>query len=174
MGDGSQARSSRHRLLALVVAAGVVAAIAVVAVLSLGGGQPTAPSAGGTASHPSDRHSGRNGSQSHQPVQGNPSPQKLAEMLGQMIVARFPGLQPPPSFLARIRAGQIGGVILFSDNLAAGLGAAKALTEELQRAAQAGHQPALLIMTDQEGGEVKRLVGPPTLAPADMTPAGVA
>jgi beta-N-acetylhexosaminidase len=89
-------------------------------------------------------------------------------MIGQMIIARFQGPRPSASFLARIRAGEIGGVVLFADNVAGGLGATKALTGELQRAAREGGQPPLLIMTDQEGGGVKRLPGPPTLAPAAM------
>jgi beta-N-acetylhexosaminidase len=85
-----------------------------------------------------------------------------------MIVARFQGPTPSAAFLARVRAGQIGGVILFSDNVTGGVGATRRLTTALQHAAADGGNPPLLIMTDQEGGPVKRLAGPPTLAPADM------
>src|SRR6202035_3194019 len=46
----------------------------------------------------------------------------LPRLLGQMIVARFHGPAPSAPFLARIRAGQIGGVILFGDNVAGGVG----------------------------------------------------
>jgi beta-N-acetylhexosaminidase len=95
-------------------------------------------------------------------------------MLGQMIVARFSGAQPSATFLARIRAGQIGGVILFSDNTAAGVTATGALVSGLQQAARHGGNPPLLIMTDQEGGPVKRLPGPPDLAPAAMSSTAVA
>ncbi len=91
-----------------------------------------------------------------------------------MIVARFRGPAPSPSFLARIRAGQIGGVILFGDNVAGGVGATRQLTAALQHAAALGGNPPLLIMTDQEGGPVKRLAGPPSLAPADMSSTAVA
>lgn len=98
----------------------------------------------------------------------------LPGMLGQMIVARFPGANPSASFLARIRAGQIGGVILFADNVAGGLTATRALTDTLQRAAREGGKPPLLIMTDQEGGTVKRLPGPPSLPPSAMTTTGIA
>jgi len=86
-----------------------------------------------------------------------------------MVVARFAGATPPASLLDRIRRGEVGGVILFSDNVADGLLATHRLTQELQLAASQGGNPPLLIMTDQEGGEVKRLVGPPDLAPAAMT-----
>jgi beta-N-acetylhexosaminidase len=91
-----------------------------------------------------------------------------------MIVARFQGRAPSAAFLARVRAGQVGGVILFGDNVAGGVGATRQLTGELQHAAAQGGNPPLLIMTDQEGGPVKRLAGPPSLAPADMTSAGEA
>jgi beta-N-acetylhexosaminidase len=86
-----------------------------------------------------------------------------------MIVARFDGTQPSEALLARIRSGQVGGVILFADNTAGGAAPTRALAAELQQAAQEGANPPLLIMTDQEGGSVKRLAGPPDLAPAAMT-----
>ena len=38
---------------------------------------------------------------------------------------------------------------------------------QLQAAARAGHNPPLLVMTDQEGGDVRRLPGPPDHAPRD-------
>jgi beta-N-acetylhexosaminidase len=95
-------------------------------------------------------------------------------MLGQMIIATFAGQTPTPSLLARIRQGQVGGVILFADNVAAGVTATRELTRQLQSAAAQGRNPPLLIMTDQEGGTVKRLVGPPSLAAADMDSATVA
>jgi beta-N-acetylhexosaminidase len=91
-----------------------------------------------------------------------------------MIVARFQGTAPSASFMARVRKGQIGGVILFGDNVAHGVEATRRLVEGLQQDAHAGGNPPLLIMTDQEGGEVKRLPGPPELAAADMTSPAVA
>lgn len=90
-------------------------------------------------------------------------------MIGQMIVARFPGPDPSASFLARIRAGQIGGVILFGDNVTGGETATRQLIGQLQQAAHQGGNPPLLIMTDQEGGTVRRLLwAPPTLAASAM------
>ena len=93
----------------------------------------------------------------------------IARLLGQVIVARFDGTEPSEALLARIRSGQIGGVILFADNTVGGAAPTRALAAELQQAAQQGGNPPLLIMTDQEGGAVKRLAGPPDLAPAAMT-----
>jgi beta-N-acetylhexosaminidase len=95
-------------------------------------------------------------------------------MLGQMIVARFAGVRPSASLLARIRAGEVGGLVLFADNFAGGLATARAETADLQRAAREGGNPRLLVMTDQEGGEVSRLPGPPSLAPSEMNSPAVA
>src|SRR5690348_17137148 len=52
----------------------------------------------------------------------------LAELIGQMIVARFRGPTPSAAFLTRVRAGQVGGVILSSDNVAGGATATRRLT----------------------------------------------
>jgi beta-N-acetylhexosaminidase len=88
-------------------------------------------------------------------------------MAGQLLMTSMSGKTPTATFLARVRAGQIGGVVLYSGNIGpAGPGA---LVAELQAAASAGGQPPLLIAVDQEGGIVKRLPGAPTLAPPKMT-----
>jgi beta-N-acetylhexosaminidase len=134
----------------------------------------------------SARHGGHTVASGHgasiQP-RSNPGPQPratpkpsapLRRMLGQMIVARVSGSRPSSSLLARIRAGQVGGVILFSDSFASGLAVARASIQALQRAARQGGNPPLLVMTDQEGGEVKRVPGPPTLAPSQMSSTAVA
>ncbi len=89
--------------------------------------------------------------------------------LGQMLVGRFAGSAPPRRFLARVRAGEVGGAILFEENLSGGESAVSDLVERLQQAASAGGNPPLLVMLDQEGGSVKRLPGPPTLAAAAMS-----
>jgi beta-N-acetylhexosaminidase len=93
-------------------------------------------------------------------------------MAGQLLMTSMTGKTPTLTFLARIRAGQIGGVVLYSSNIgSAGPGA---LVAQLQAAASAGGQPPLLIAVDQEGGIVKRLDGAPTLAPPKMTSPTVA
>jgi len=95
-------------------------------------------------------------------------------MLGQMIVARLAGTAPSASLLARVRAGEVGGVIVFADNFAAGVAVARTAIAELQRAAREGGDPPLLVMTDQEGGGVTRVPGPPTLAASEMSSPAVA
>lgn len=101
-------------------------------------------------------------------------PVDLGRLVGQLIVGHYPGPRPSAAFLARVRAGQLGSVILFGDNTAAGLAATRRAIAELQAAARRGSNPPLLVMTDQEGGEVRRLPGPPELAAAAMTSAAVA
>jgi beta-N-acetylhexosaminidase len=74
------------------------------------------------------------------------------------------GALPSPALLARVRAGQVGGVILFGRNTAH---VAQTIAE-LQDAAKAGGNPPLLVAVDQEGGAVQRLPGPPDVSPASM------
>jgi beta-N-acetylhexosaminidase len=91
-------------------------------------------------------------------------PLTLAQVAGQHVIYAYGGLRPPNSLLARIRAGEAAGVILFSNNIASPR-QIRTVIHELQAAGTASplHAP-LLIMTDQEGGEVRRLPGPPLLS----------
>jgi beta-N-acetylhexosaminidase len=97
----------------------------------------------------------------------------LARLVGQTLMTGFAGTQPSASLLARIRRGEIGGVIFFRRNLRSEA-AARALVRRLQAAAAAGGNPKLLIAVDQEGGPVRRLDGPPADAPAEITSAAQA
>jgi beta-N-acetylhexosaminidase len=96
----------------------------------------------------------------------------LAQLVGQHLLVRMQGTIPSASFLRRIRTGQIGGVVLFQNN--ATPAQVPALVAKLQAAARSGGQLPLVIAVDQEGGVVKRLPGPPTLAPSAMRSAAVA
>jgi len=96
----------------------------------------------------------------------------VREAIGQLMLVRMHGRAPSRSFLARIRRGEIGGVVLFADNY--GASGPAHLTTTLQRAAHLGGQPPLLIAIDQEGGFVKRLPGAPSLAPPQMRSATIA
>lgn len=85
----------------------------------------------------------------------------LQELAGQRIVYAYAGLRPPPSLLAAIRAGEAGGVIFFAPNISS-TSQLRAVIEELQRASLASPpHTRLLMLTDQEGGEVRRLPGAP-------------
>ncbi len=90
----------------------------------------------------------------------------LAQLAGAHVVIRMRGPVPSAALLARIKRGQVGGVVLFSNTIPPG--GPLPLVRQLQAAARAGGQPPLLIAIDQEGGGVKRLPGPPTEAPSQM------
>lgn len=98
----------------------------------------------------------------------------IAEALGQAIAGRYAGRTPSAAFLTRVRAGQLGGVILFADNTGGGVAATRRAVDAMQAAAKAGGRRRLLVMIDQEGGVVKRLPGPPDRAATSMTSAAVA
>jgi beta-N-acetylhexosaminidase len=91
---------------------------------------------------------------------------KRAQMVGQRMIVAFGGTTAKPALLARIRAGQVGGVILFSDNIGSASQLSR-LTARLQRAARVGGRPRLLIAADQEGGLVRRLPWAPPKASAE-------
>lgn len=117
------------------------------------------------------------GAASPAPAPATPSaPVKLpasdAKLLGQRIMVGLDATAADPGLLARIRAGQIGSVILFAQNIV-DYGQIRALTGSMQRAARAGGNPPLLIATDQEGGQVKRFAnGPPFRSPPQMASDG--
>jgi beta-N-acetylhexosaminidase len=87
-----------------------------------------------------------------------------AQLAGQRVVYAYAGLTPPSSLLRAIRAGEAAGVIFFGPNISSPA-QLRRVVGELQRAAASSpvHAP-LLLMTDQEGGEVRRLPGPPMLS----------
>ena len=85
---------------------------------------------------------------------------------GRHLMTGFEGVAAPASLLARIRAGRIGGVILFKRNIESARQTA-ALIASLQVAALASPLEApLLVGIDQEGGRVSRLSSEFTIFPA--------
>jgi beta-N-acetylhexosaminidase len=93
---------------------------------------------------------------------GAPDLSAFADDAGQRIVTGMAGRRPSARLLRRVRHGEVGGVILFGWNVVSEAQARSAITA-LQGAALRGGQPPLLVMTDQEGGTVKRF---PSLPPA--------
>ena len=85
----------------------------------------------------------------------------LQQLAGQRIVYSYAGLRPPQSLLAAIRAGEAGGVIFFGPNVSSAA-QLRSVINELQAASRASPlHTRLLMLTDQEGGEVRRLPGAP-------------
>ncbi|OLF19398.1 glycoside hydrolase family 3 N-terminal domain-containing protein [Actinophytocola xanthii] len=87
---------------------------------------------------------------------------------GQRVVYSYPGLVPPQSLLARIRAGEAAGVIFFAENVSSLQQIAGVVAQLRAAAAQSPAEHPLLLMTDQEGGLVRRLPGEPTLSHKDI------
>lgn len=102
------------------------------------------------------------------PIPWPSRPPDLAHLVGQKLIVAMDGTIPSAGLLARIRRGEVGGVILFGRNITTAR-ALTALTASLRAAAAAGGQPAFLIAVDQEGGDVKRIGwAPPWLSAPQM------
>jgi beta-N-acetylhexosaminidase len=114
---------------------------------------PTSPSGGtGTASASQSPTAGQTTPSA--PAGTSLSPQQLA---GQRVIYSYSGLTPPASLLTLIKEGEVAGVIFFSGNIKSESQLAS-VAKELDAAQQQSpiHLP-LLLMTDQEGGMVRRI-----------------
>src|SRR5215472_6063889 len=90
-----------------------------------------------------------------------------AQKAGQRVIYSYTGLEPPAALLSWIRHGQVGGVIFFGGNISSKAQIASVITK-LKQANASSLNPMravpLLLMTDQEGGLVRRLPGQPLLS----------
>jgi beta-N-acetylhexosaminidase len=89
-----------------------------------------------------------------------------AQQVGQLVIWSYPGMTPPQALFDAIRAGVVGGVIFFGENInRSDRSQIQAVTSELAQAqADSGTGYPLLLMTDQEGGIVQRLPGAPGIS----------
>jgi beta-N-acetylhexosaminidase len=86
------------------------------------------------------------------------TPQQLA---GQRVIFSYPGLTVPVALLQQITAGEAAGVVFFGENIS-GAAQIASVVGQLRQAQQQSPVPSpLLLMTDQEGGLVRRLPGAP-------------
>jgi len=86
-----------------------------------------------------------------------------AQRAGQRVIYSYSGLTPPGRLLWLIRHGEAAGVIFFGQNIRSTSQIAGAI-RQLEAADTASTNPVhspLLLMTDQEGGLVRRLPGRP-------------
>ena len=90
----------------------------------------------------------------------------VRQLAGQRIIIGWAGPRVPSWLLARVRRGEVGGVIAFSRNVRS-RSALAAQLRRLQRISRPLAAP-LLTMIDQEGGLVARLPGAPSGSPAQM------
>jgi len=116
------------------------------------------------------------------PGSGSPGPQPRAvppdltarQLAGQRIVCGFAGRSAPSGLVQAIGAGEVGGVILFGRNVSS-RAQVRSLTTALQGTQRpAGLRDPLIVSIDQEGGQVKRLPGPPKMSAAAMGRRGAA
>ncbi|HYU16983.1 MAG TPA: glycoside hydrolase family 3 N-terminal domain-containing protein [Candidatus Acidoferrum sp.] len=124
------------------IAAGAIALIVVIGLIVLIGG-------------------GGGGGEQEQPL-------PLKRVVGQTIIGKVGKEGASERLLRSVRKGQLGGVIVLPRN-------ERTLEQQvgqLQDAAKAGGNPPLLVMIDQEGGEVKRLPGPPDQSPPQIGESG--
>jgi beta-N-acetylhexosaminidase len=87
-----------------------------------------------------------------------------AQLAGQRVIFSYPGATPPASLLGQISAGEAGGVIFFGENITSLTQIAGVVAQLKEAHAASPVRSPLLLMTDQEGGIVRRLPGEPVLS----------
>jgi len=97
------------------------------------------------------------------------TPRQLA---GQRVIFSYSGLHVPSSLLRQIRAGQAAGVIFFGGNISSEAQIASVIRQLRQAQRQSPVASPLLLMTDQEGGLVRRLPGAPVLSAKQIGASG--
>jgi beta-N-acetylhexosaminidase len=87
-----------------------------------------------------------------------------AQLAGQRVIYSYRGLRPPAGLLTAIRRGEAAGVVFFGGNISTTAQIAHVISQ-LDRASANPENPLrrlpLLMMTDQEGGLVRRLPDAP-------------
>jgi len=90
----------------------------------------------------------------------------LEQMAGQRVIYSYGGLEPPAELLRLISRGDAAGVIFFSQNVSSRAQLTNVVAE-LEKADASPDNPVrapLLLMTDQEGGQIRRVPGAPLLS----------
>ena len=85
-------------------------------------------------------------------------------LAGQRVIFSYAGLTVPSVLLQQISAGQAAGVIFFGGNISSDAQIASVIKQLVQAQQQSPVSAPLLLMTDQEGGEVRRLPGAPVMS----------
>lgn len=98
----------------------------------------------------------------------------LRQLAGERIVVGLHGTAVPPRLRRAIAGGRLAGVVLFAGNFPS-RAAGRRLIRQLQGIGRPkALRDPLLIMVDQEGGEVKRVGGAPTASAREMGERGAA
>jgi beta-N-acetylhexosaminidase len=107
------------------------------------------------------------GGSAHAPAPASLPSLSAAQLAGQRVIYSYQGLTPPAGLLDLIGHGEAAGVIFFGDNIASTAQIAGVISRLDQASASPGNPLRalpLLLMTDQEGGLVRRLPGAPLLS----------
>jgi beta-N-acetylhexosaminidase len=159
-------RPPLHALPPLAVALSTLALISCVGAA----GQPAAGPSGGRSSparQPTAPTADDSSAAGSQPAAASPAALPSltpAQRAGQRVIYSYTGLEPPATLLGAIRRGEVGGVIFFGGNISGRAqiaGVIKQLDQASASASNPLHAVPLLLMTDQEGGLVRRLPGRP-------------
>ena len=86
------------------------------------------------------------------------------QLAGQRVIFSYPGLTVPAALLQQITAGEAAGVIFFGENISGDAQIASVVGQLRQAQQQSPVSSPLLLMTDQEGGLVRRLPGAPVMS----------
>jgi beta-N-acetylhexosaminidase len=188
-----RARARRRRLTLSVLAALAIAGFAAGLVVgsSAPGGRPKARIAGqgstadggagqgstavGESGQGSTAGGGSGGAPSEESRPSLVETLRPGELAGERIVVSIDGTGLTADLRRAIAEGQVAGVVLFEADFPT-RAAGRALIEQVQavpRPRRLADLP-LLVMTDQEGGEVKRVDGPPEASAAAMGREGAA
>ncbi|MFI5027449.1 MAG: glycoside hydrolase family 3 N-terminal domain-containing protein [Solirubrobacterales bacterium] len=98
----------------------------------------------------------------------------LRQLAGERLVVGLPGTSVPPELKRMIGRGALAGVILFAGNFPS-RAAGRRLVADLQAIRRPpGLREPLLVMVDQEGGQVKRVDGVPIVSAREMGSRGAA
>jgi beta-N-acetylhexosaminidase len=94
------------------------------------------------------------------------------QLAGQRVIFSYSGLTVPSALLQQITAGQAAGVIFFGGNISSEAQIASVIQQLRQAQQQSPIPQPLLLMTDQEGGLVRRLPGAPTMSEKQIGASG--
>jgi beta-N-acetylhexosaminidase len=160
-------RPGRPPLRALTPLAVAMSALALISCVGAAGQHAAA---GQSAGRPATSGTVDPGTSSPDPAAASPDALPsltAAQQAGQRVIYSYNGLTPPATLLSWIRHGLVGGVVFFGGNISSRAQIAGVI-KQLDRANASTLNPMrafpLLLMTDQEGGAVRRLPGQPSLS----------
>lgn len=85
----------------------------------------------------------------------------IAPEVGHHVIFSYPGLEPPGHLFDLIKEGKVGGIILFGENISENLTFTIDQFQQTYKESPYYSGSPLFIMTDQEGGQIRRLTGGP-------------